>query len=373
MKYKRMPIEVESPEQLGYDTIACNLAESSVSDVVYGDLGLDLGKLILCYGDHLGKPELRELIAAGSTNLKKEDILLTAGAASALFIVASALLEESDHLVVMSPNYASNIETPKAIGCQISYLELRYEEGFRPDMNKLRSLIRPNTRLISITTPHNPTGVLLTEEELKEIISISEEHQIWLLVDETYRDLSFGRKLPVAAGLSERVISVSSLSKAYGLPGIRLGWLITRNAMLQELFLAAKEQIFLCNSVVDEEIAHLFLSRRDDFIPAIRSHVQENFKLLEQWMENSPELEWVKPEGGVVCFPGIRETACIDIEKFYLLLNRNYSTYVGPGHWFDTSKRYMRIGYGWPRKQELEQGLQNITSALMESHTASAS
>src|SRR4051812_48750233 len=107
MKYKRMPIEVESPEQLGYDTIECNLAESSMNDAVFNDLKLNLNDLILCYGDHLGKPELRGLIASEYTGLLPNDKLITAGAASALFIVATSLLNQKDHLIVVRPNYAT--------------------------------------------------------------------------------------------------------------------------------------------------------------------------------------------------------------------------------------------------------------------------
>jgi aspartate/methionine/tyrosine aminotransferase len=366
MKYTRMPIEVESPEQLGYDTIACNLAESSVSDALFGDLNLDLQNLILCYGDHLGKPELRELIAKEAENFTASDVLLTPGAAAALFIVATSLLEKGDHLVVMRPNYATNIETPRAIGCDISYLDLQFSENFKPDISKLKGLLRPNTRLISITCPHNPTGTLLTLQELKEIIAVAEEHGAWLLVDETYRDLTFNNKLPVAASLSERVISVSSVSKAYGLPGIRLGWLLTRNPALQELFLAAKEQIFLCNSVLDEEVAWKYLLRRNEFLPAIRKRLDVNFSILENWIESHKILEWVRPGGGVVCFPRIRAHADIDIEKFYKILNGKYGTYTGPGHWFEMDKRYMRIGFGWPRTEEFKGGLMSIDAALKE-------
>jgi aspartate/methionine/tyrosine aminotransferase len=366
MKYTRMPIEVESPEQLGYSSIECNLAESSVSDALFGNLGIDLNKLVLCYGDHLGKPELRELIASEATGISASDVLLTPGAAAALFIVSSSLLEKQDHLIVMRPNYATNIETPRAIGCEISFLDLEFSKGFRPDIQKLESLIRPNTKYISITCPHNPTGVLLSLAELKEIIRIAEKHKVLLLVDETYRDLTFENKLPLAASLSDQVISVSSVSKAYGLPGIRMGWLITRNKALQELFLAAKEQIFLCNSVVDEEIAFHYLNKSASFLPAIRKHLDLNFSILKSWLDAHPVLEWVKPGGGVVCFPRIRDGQNVDVERFYKILLSEYATYPGPGHWFEMDKRFMRIGYGWPSEKELSKGLRNIDSALKQ-------
>jgi aspartate/methionine/tyrosine aminotransferase len=364
MKYRRMPIEIESPEQIGYGTIECNLAESSVSDAVFGDLDINLSELVLCYGHHLGKPELRALIASESAGIKADDVLLTAGAAASLFMISTSLLEKEDHLVVMRPNYATNIETPRAIGCEISFWELDFDSGFRPDISKLRALIQPNTKCISITCPHNPTGTLLSLHELKEIIKIAEEYKIWLVVDETYRDLTFHDKLPLAASLSERVISVSSVSKAYGLPGIRMGWLITKDKALQELFLAAKEQIFLCNSVVDEEIAYHYLLKKERFLEAIRTHVDVNFGVLERWINKHPILEWVKPAGGVVCFPRIRKGAGIDIDKFYKILNGTYATFPGPGHWFEMERCYMRIGFGWPKASEFRRGLEHIDAAL---------
>src|SRR5712692_4970972 len=114
-----MPIEIESPEQIGYETIRCNLAESSYSDAALKDLGLDLNGLILGYGDHMGNPRLRELIAASQPGVSPEDVLVTAGAASALFILSTVLLAEGDHVLVATPSYATNVETPLAMGCRV--------------------------------------------------------------------------------------------------------------------------------------------------------------------------------------------------------------------------------------------------------------
>src|SRR5687767_7587533 len=124
MQYRRMPIEIEAPEWIGYEHIDCNLSESAFGDQKLGDLGIQLGDLVLHYGDHLGKLRLRELVAA-DTALSHAQILVTPGAAAALFIVATSLLEKNDHLVVLKPNYATNIETPRAIGAAISFLPLR--------------------------------------------------------------------------------------------------------------------------------------------------------------------------------------------------------------------------------------------------------
>lgn len=366
MKYHRMPIEIESPEQLGYGSIRNNLTESSVSDMRLDQLGLDLGALALAYTDHLGKPQLRELLAAEGAGLSPQDVLVTPGAAAALFIVATSLLDESSHLVVMHPNYATNIETPRAIGCAVEMLELRFEEGFRFSAERLAEQIRPETRLISLTSPHNPTGATLTQRDLELAILLAEQNHCYLLVDETYREMNLAGPTPLAAAQSSRCISVASLSKSYGLPGIRMGWVITRDPSLRQLFLAAKEQIFICNSIVDEEIAFAALSQKTRILPLILERNRRAFEIVKAWMSQQKDLEWVEPRGGVVCFPRIKPSSDVLVDAFYHILNDKYGTYVGPGHWFEMDRRFMRIGYGWPRAEELAEGLQSISAALEE-------
>jgi aspartate/methionine/tyrosine aminotransferase len=363
-----MPIEIESPEQMGYSTIKNNLSESSYTDTIFKDLNLNLNELVICYGDHVGHLGLRKEILKGEApTLKPEDVLVTAGAASALFIVSTSLLGPGDELVVAKPNYATNIETPKAIGAHIKYLPMTFENGYQVDLEALTKLITPKTRLVSLTCPHNPTGTMISENDLKEIIRMVEASNAYLLFDETYRDMSFKFKLPIAAALSERVISVSSLSKTYGLPGIRIGWLITQNKTLQELFLAAKEQIFICGSVVDEEIAHRYLAKRNDYFPAIKKDMQEKFEITKNWMNSQDLYEWIEPSGGVVCFPRVRTGLKFDEKKFYDILLSEYKTYVGPGHWFEESDRSFRLGFGWPSQEELREGLLGLEKALKDS------
>ncbi|MBS1610385.1 MAG: aminotransferase class I/II-fold pyridoxal phosphate-dependent enzyme [Bacteroidetes bacterium] len=367
MMYKRMAIEKESPEEMGYSNIRYNLAESSVTDFILKDISLGLQDLSLCYTDHRGKPELRELICAGHKNLDKNDVLLTVGAASALFIIASSLLTSADHLIVVHPNYATNIETPRAIGSAISYISLSFENAWQPDIAALEKAVQANTKYISITHPHNPTGMMLSRENLDKIIRIAEQKGIYVLVDETYRELSLTSPYPLAASLSSHAISVSSVSKAYGLPGLRLGWLVTKNEELMEKFLAAKEQIFITNSVLDEEIALQFLLEKERYWKSIKAHIQTNFSLLEKWIQAESRLEWIKPGGGVVCFPRVKDAANFNTERFYDLLLRQYGTMVGPGHWFEMPDHYMRMGYAWPGYEDLAKGLAGISAALDKS------
>jgi aspartate/methionine/tyrosine aminotransferase len=368
VKYRRMPIEEESPEQLGYDKIRFNLTESSVRDRSLADLGIELGDMLLYYGDHAGNDTFRELIAAQSGGagggVGRDDVLVTAGAAQALFIIATSLLDKGDHLVVIRPNYATNIETPRAIEADISYLDLTFEQGFRIDPDQLMALVTPRTKYVSVTLPHNPTGVTMIEADLRSVIGRVEEAGCRLLVDETYREMTFGDPLPVAATLSERVVSVSSLSKTYGIPGIRSGWLVCRDRDLIATFLAAKEQIGICGSVVDEEIAARAFAQRDTWLPEIRAFIRRQFEVVSAWMAGEELMEWVEPAGGCVCFPRIKPDVPVDIDEFYRALNDRHGAYVGPGHWFEQSRRSMRVGYAWPRRDELEGGLAAISSSV---------
>lgn len=364
MKYVRMPIEIESPEERGYETIAYNLSESSVADLSIADIGGIDGTIKLAYTDHKGKPALRQLIAEQYAGIKPEEVLLTCGAAAALFAINTSLLDKESHLIVVQPNYATNIDVPKAIGCAISYINLRIEEKWKLNIDAIKKSITGNTKLISITSPHNPTGMVLSEDELKQVIRIAEEKNIYLLVDETYRDICFDTPYPLAASLSNKVISISSVSKAYGLPGLRIGWVITKDKTLYEKLLAAKEMMHITNSVLDEEACFSFLQKKEYWKEKINKSAFENLSVLQTWLEKETRFEYIMPEGGVVCFPAIKESFKIDHILFYETLLSKYGTMVGPGHWFNMPDRFMRIGFAWIDKATLQEGLNNISRCL---------
>ena len=417
MLYRRMPIEVESPEQLGYGNIRNNLSESSYTDANFSNIRLDgdLRELILCYGPHAGHEGLRRLIAreagggtgtggsadadgriagagggvgskgvgeaqrgSGSENstvpgggerrgvIGPEDVLLTIGAAGALFIIATTLLEKDDEIVVVRPNYATNIETPRVIGANLKYIDLRFEEGFALDPGRVRAAIGPRTRYVSVTYPHNPTGVCWDERDLEALVRIAEDSGVRLLVDETYRDMVFGEQLPLAAAASPSIISVSSLSKAYGLPGLRVGWIVCRDPQLMEQFLAAKEQIHICGPVLDEELAYRYCLHKGEQFGRIQADIGEKFRIVKHWMEQQKDFEWVEPGGGCVCFPRMIHPDRVDLDKFYRVLLEKYGTYVGPGHWFDMPRHYMRVGFGWPTQAQLREGLEALGKAVGE-------
>jgi len=364
-----MPIEVESPEQLGYDTITNNLSESSVADRRLRDLGidLDLDELLLCYGDHLGDPLLREAVASGAAGVSPDDVLVTAGAAAALFCVATTLLEPGDHAIVVRTNYATNLETPRAIGADLDVVDLRYEDAWRLDVEQVAARVRHGeTRLISVTQPHNPTGTMLDRVALDALVELAERSGAVLLVDETYRDLTHGDRLPLAATLSRRVLSVSSMSKAYGLPGLRIGWVVARDPELAERLLAAKEQVLICGATLDERIAGSVLAARAQVLPPIVDDVRARLGIVREWMAGQTTFEWVEPTGGVVGLVRFRPEVRVDTDRFYEVLLAEHGTYVGPGHWFELDDRHFRLGYGWPTMDELRAGLAGLLGAATD-------
>jgi aspartate/methionine/tyrosine aminotransferase len=154
------------------------------------------------------------------------------------------------------------------------------------------------------------------------------------------------------------------MSKSYGIPGIRVGWIVNRDPKLMERFLAAKEQIGICGSIVDEHIAEAALKQSAEWLGRVERTNREALQTVEAWLAKEPRMEWVRPEGGCVCFPRIKAQAGIDTDRFYRALQTDHATAVGPGHWFEQDRHFMRIGFGWPLPAELSGGLAAISASL---------
>jgi aspartate/methionine/tyrosine aminotransferase len=200
------------------------------------------------------------------------------------------------------------------------------------------------------------------------MVELAERSGAVLLVDETYRDLTHEtltdeKALPIAATLSPRVISVSSMSKAYGLPGLRVGWAVCRDPQLSETLLAAKEQMVICGATIDEAIAGRVLTDRARILPPIVADVRARLQIVREWMRTQANFEWVEPSGGVVGLVRFRPEVEVDTAHFYATLLADHGTYVGPGHWFEVDDRHFRVGFGWPTLAELGAGLAGLNAA----------
>jgi len=363
MRFNRMPLE-EWFDKYQYK-ITYDIGESAITYLSLEELDLDLRPLKLRYGYHAGNPRLRRRIAELYPGLSEGNVLVTNGCAEALFDLSITLLQPGDHVVVEHPNYPSNYEVPRSLGCHVDMLHLKFDEGFELNVERLRGLITPKTKFVSLTYPNNPTGATLSEDTLREVVALVEAKDCYLVFDETYRDLTVDDPPPPAASLSPKAISVSTMSKAYGLPGIRIGWLATQDQPLLQKVLATREQVSICNSVLNEEIAWYMLGRRDEHLHNVRNQVAENLRVLKEWMQEQNWLEWVEPKAGVVCLPRIADGFFRDPEEFYICLAEKHKTFVIPGRCFELDNRFFRIGFGGDRAH-LELGLQALERAAVE-------
>lgn len=363
MWFKRMQLE-DWFDTYQY-TVQYDIGESAIKYKTFGHMEIDLSDIELRYGHHSGRADLRALIAHQYDGLTPEDVLVTPGASEANFGIVASLVKPGDHVIIEHPNYTSLYDVPRALGAKVTLFKLKYENAFKPDLDELERLITPDTKLISLTHPNNPTGSMISEEMLHKVIDMAESHDVYLMFDETYRDLAFDKLLPTAASLSPKVISISSMSKIFGLPGIRIGWLASKDCFIRDSVLAVREHISITNSVVGEEIAVRVLEKADQYIKNARSHSEKNFNLISGWMKKQKMLEWVPPEAGVVCLPKIKAEVNIDPEELWRLLVEKYKTFIIPGRCFEMDNRYFRLGFGSGQK-EIETGLKNLNAAIEE-------
>ena len=272
----------------------------------------------------------------------------------------ASLTNKKDHIIVECPNYPSFWYIPQSLERSMDLFFLDFEENFKPNLEKLEDMIKPNTKLICLTHPNNPTGSVITEGELKEIIDMIEDRNIYLLMDETYRELTFENPLPAAASLSSNVISVSTMSKVYGLPGIRVGWSASSEKTIIDGILKVREQTTICNSALNEYIALKILQKKDRHLKQINHRIRENYEILKDWMKSQAYLEFVPPKGSVTCFPHFNQPT----EKLCCLLVEKYRTFTVPGYCFMMDS-FFRLGFGG-ETEELKNGLEKLGLAIEE-------
>lgn len=364
MWFNRMELEIWF-DKYQYE-IDFDIGESAVKTLSVKDVDIDLEKVLLRYGHHTGNPALRETIAEQYPGLSGDHIVVTTGASEANFVAVSALVKPGDHVIIEHPNYPSLYEVPRSLGCHVSLFTLKFENRFKPDLEELEKMITPQTKLVSLTHPNNPTGSMISEKDLHEVIKLIEMQDIYLLFDETYRHMASGASLlPPAASLSPKVISIASMSKCYGLPGIRTGWLASQSQFILDSAVAIREQLSISNNALSEEIALSVLRRKEKFLTGARKRIDRNRKIVANWMDKQQDFEWIYPEAGVVCFPRMGTHIKINSEKLYRLLAEKYRTFVVPGRCFEMDERHFRIGFG-ADEEEIKTGLSNLNQAFNE-------
>lgn len=333
-----------------------DLAESYGPDIAAADLvdpsrWAEIGRLALGYGTAPGKAALRAAIARHH-GVGADDVVVTVGGAQALFLSAFILCGPGDEAVTTAPVFPHTRNALEAVGATVHILPATFDTRYQPDLEQFRGLLSARTKLVTIASPQNPSGVALPQATLRAMLATMAEicPDAHLLVDETYRDASYGndQPAPTLAGLSPKVITTASLSKCHGAPGLRIGWAITTDADLRQQFVLGKFNTSIACSPLDEALALHVMEQHDRLIAARRPRLTEGLRLTGEWAaRNAGFVDWVRPDAGALCCirlkPAVFDAAGIDRFRQF---GHAAGVRLAEGPWFDDEPGVFRLGFG---------------------------
>lgn len=349
-----------------------NLAETCVDSLTIGELLRLAGKkpeeflaglsdYRLTYGHIYGSPKLLAGIASLFQDVKADDIIPTHGCIGANHQVLISLLEPGDSMISVAPTYQQHYSIPESVGAEVNILKLTPENGFLPDLDELRRMTGPNTKLISINNPNNPTGSLIPPDMLKEIVEIAKSADAYILSDEVYRGISEdGSYMHSVVDLYEKGISVGSMSKTFSLAGLRLGWIVSRDAELINLCRERRDYDTISCGGLDDLFAALALEHKDAVLGRNRKIVLDNRRLLDEWVSSEPHVSYIRPRAGNTAL--IYYDADLHSYDFCVSLLKETGVFFTPGECFDLDYCF-RIGYAFDSKT-LKEGLEKTSAFL---------
>jgi aspartate/methionine/tyrosine aminotransferase len=300
----------------------------------------------LGYTESQGSPTLREEISGIYQDITANQILVHSGAEEGIFIFMHAYLNPGDHIIVHWPGYQSLYQVAESLGCQVSYWIAEESANWELDLDHLQDLVRSNTKAIVINTPHNPTGFLMSLESLNKLYNFAEANGIVLFSDEVYRESEHDpdNRLPAACDLGDSALSLGVMSKTYGLAGLRIGWITTKNQALLHKMARMKDYTTICNSAPSEFLAEIALRKRDKISSRNLDIIYSNLLVLDAFFDRHQELfRWKKPIAGPIAFPKLIGN---DVESFCQDLVNNAGVLLLPGTVFDHPGNHFRIGFG---------------------------
>ncbi len=320
-------------------------------------------ELRLGYTESSGSPALRREISALYQTVPPDGVLVTTGAEEAVFLVMNAMLGPGDHAVVHWPCYQSLFEVARAAGADVTRWTAREEEDWALDPAELPSLLRETTRMIVINSPHNPTGYHMRLETLREISEAAEERGTLLFSDEVYRGAEYaaGDRLPAACDLSASAVSLGVMSKTYGLPGLRIGWIATRNPAVLSRVAELKDYTTICSSGPAELLAEIALRHGEDIASRNRSIIRTNLSLLDGFFRRrSRVVRWRRPAAGPIGFPRLLQG---DSAAFCSELAAKAGVLLLPGSVYGDAEDHFRIGFGRANMPEALRRLEEFLDA----------
>jgi aspartate/methionine/tyrosine aminotransferase len=346
-----------------------NLTESGIHPFTLKEFLFreEIDKLLalrLGYGQTNGAPELREIISRIYPGSSSENIIVTNGTAEANFLTVWSMLEPGDEIFFMLPNYKQMDAVARSLGVTVKPFFLQEcDDRWISDLEQLKKSVTPETKMIAVCHPNNPTGAVLSEEEIDEIIKIAGEVNAWVFSDEVYRGAELdGLESPTFWGRYEKVLVNGGLSKAYGLPGLRLGWLTGPEKMI-DLVWSYRDYTTISSNLISQFLATLALQpeRRKKILQRTRKILNENLAIIEEWVKSHNTLfQFIPPVAGGILF--LKYYIDIDSRELMNHLRESQSVFLMDGESFGMGN-YLRIGFGG-RKDELEEGLQRFDSFL---------
>lgn len=305
-----------------------------------------LHDLWLGYTESRGNPHLREAIARGYASLGADDVLVHVGAQEPIFALTNVALEPGDHAIVQVPAYQSHFSLAQSLGAEVAFWQSDLGADGAPDPDDLRRLLRPNTKLLVITTPNNPTGYAFDRARLDATVAFARKHGLIVLSDEVYRgtERSPGDRQPPLADLYERAVSLGGLAKSFGLPGLRIGWIATRDRDVYARLAAFKDYLTICASAPSEFLATLALQHAEHLQSRVRAIVARNLDRLDAYFAAHADVwEWRRPRAGTTAFPRYRKGSSA---RFCARLVERAGVLLLPSVAFDAGDERARFGFG---------------------------
>ncbi|MEP2953759.1 MAG: aminotransferase [Sulfitobacter sp.] len=354
-----------------------NLAETCVDSITLGELidmaGVDnsvLGELRgmrMGYGAIEGSDRLRDAVAGLYETQSRENILTTHGTIGANALVHQSLISRGDHVIAIVPTYQQHYSIPESIGAEVELLHLRPENGFLPDLNELRAMMRPDTRMIATNNPNNPTGALMDRAMLAEIAEIARGSEAWVLCDEVYRgtDQTGDGYTASICDLYDRGISTAGMSKAYSLAGLRVGWVAGPQALLEKIMIH-RDYNTISVGGIDEYFSALALESRAQILDRAHRITRGNLEILADWVEAEPLISWVKPQSGTTAL--VQYDLPLRSRDFCTQLLEEEGVLFTPGSAMDM-EGWLRIGFA-NSTADLQAGLARVSTFLARQSVA---
>jgi aspartate/methionine/tyrosine aminotransferase len=348
-----------------------NLAETCVASITIEELlalsGRDDGDLSellsmkLTYGDIEGSDRLRTAISKLYANTSIADITITHGTIAANMLVHKGLVERGDHVVSIIPTYQQHYSIPRSIEADVTTLSLEASDGFLPDLDRLRAMVRPETKLIAFTNPNNPTGALIERPMLESIAEIADSVGAYLLCDEVYRGTGQvgDGMVPSIVDIYHKGISTAGMSKVFSLAGLRVGWVLAPKELTDKIMIH-RDYDTISVGMINDHFAAMALENADKVLARSQAITRENLAILDNWIKNEPRVDWVKPRAGTTAM--LKLDIPMSCREFCIDLLEKTGVMLTPGDAFDM-EGYVRIGYANER-EILEAGLSEMSAYL---------